>query len=393
MGAVRKVVVVTPTYNERDNLGPLLEALQKQFRDMEQDMHVLVVDDNSPDGTAEIAREASRRWGNVHLLSGEKRGLGVAYVRGIQHALQELNADAVVQMDADFSHNPADVPRLVAALEGGADFVIGSRYVKGGRAPEDWGPLRRGISLLANLGARFIAGLYRVHDCTNGFRAIRGSLLRRIDLVDAPPRGYAILVYLIYQALSLGARVQEVPVSFSNRSQGESKLRLGDALEFLINVWWVRYDRRERFYRLAAGGLSGIGANIATIVILKEFVDLPSIMAAALAIEVSVLYSFVWRDFWAFAARRASRSSTLWRLAVFHLASAPSFLLTLGTFALLSTLLGVHYLVAQVAGIVPALLWNYLVGERMLSRDRAEFAPRTREPAGVTAGHPTLDRS
>lgn len=387
----KKVVVVIPTYNERENLGSLLEALQEQFGRMHHSMHILVVDDNSPDGTAEVAREAGRRWGNVRLLSGEKRGLGVAYVRGFEHALHEMGADAVMQMDADFSHNPADVPRLVAPLEADADFVIGSRYVRGGQAPENWGPLRRGISWVANLGARFIAGLYGVHDCTNGFRAIRGSLLDRIELTDAAPRGYAILMYLVYQAQSLGGRVREVPVSFSNRARGESKLRLTDVVEFFINAWWIRYDRRDKFYRLAAGGLSGMAANIAAIAALRELAGLPAILASALAIEVSVVYSFAWRDFWALAARRRSRSPGLWRLALFHLASTPSFLLTLGTFALLSRLLGVHYLAAQAAGIVPALLWNYVVGERAFSRLWAEFALRARGLASPAAGHPTPD--
>ena len=396
MVAVEKVVVVIPTYNERDNLGPLLEALQKQFQGMDQEMHVLVVDDNSPDGTAEVAREAGRRWGNVHLLSGEKRGLGVAYVRGIQHALQELDADVVVQMDADFSHNPADVPRLVAALEGGADFVIGSRYVKGGRAPEDWGPLRRGISLLANLGARFIAGLYRVHDCTNGFRAIRGSLLRRIDLVEAPPRGYAILVYLIYQALSLGARVQEVPVSFSNRSQGESKLRWTDVLEFLINVWWVRYDRREKFYRLAAGGLSGIAANLAALAVLHGLVGLAPAIASALALEVAILYSFAWNHLWTVAARRAFAPRVVLRLARFHLLSLPSFLLTYAVFLSLTSFFDIHVVAAQALGILPALVWNYFLGERVLDRLweglSARFSGLSRS-AGISGSRNAAERA
>jgi dolichol-phosphate mannosyltransferase len=239
-----KVVIVVPTYNERDNLGPLVEAIEAQRERVGHDLQILVVDDNSPDGTAEVAREAGARWGNVHLLSGEKRGLGVAYVRGIDHALHELRAEVVMQMDADFSHNPADVPRLLAALDGGADFVIGARYIRGGSAPPDWGPLRRGISLLANLGARLIGGLTRVHDCTNGFRAIRAPLLERMDLSDAP-RGYAILMYLIAQAIRLGARIEEVPVTFSNRARGHSKLRAGDAFEFFINACSLRWRGRR----------------------------------------------------------------------------------------------------------------------------------------------------
>ena len=122
-----KVVIILPTYNERGNIAALLLALQGEFRRLRHDMHVLVVDDNSPDGTATLVREAMQDQPNVHLISGEKAGLGAAYIRGMQYALSELHADVVFEMDADFSHNPADVPRLLAELENSADFVIGSR--------------------------------------------------------------------------------------------------------------------------------------------------------------------------------------------------------------------------------------------------------------------------
>jgi dolichol-phosphate mannosyltransferase len=270
-------------------------------------------------------------------------------------------------MDADFSHNPADVPRLVAALDAGADFVIGSRYVPGGRAPADWGPLRRTFSLLANLGARFIAGLHDVHDSTNGFRAVRAALLRRIPLAGAAPKGYAILMYLIYQAQSLGARLVEVPVTFANREHGESKLRLSDALELVINIWWVRYDRREKFYRLAAGGLSGVAANLAAVALLYQLLGLAPALASALALEVAVLYSFAWNRLWMVIARRPAPAQLLTALARFHLISLPSFLLTLGAFLILTGVWGVHPVAAQAFGIIPALFWNYFLGERLLT--------------------------
>lgn len=361
-----KVVIVVPTYNERPNLGPLLDALQEQFASMPHEMHILVVDDNSPDGTAEVVHEASRRWDNVHLLTGKKSGLGVAYVRGLRYAIEQLQADAVVQMDADLSHNPADVPRLVAAIDEGADFVIGSRYVKGGHAPEDWGLVRRGMSLTANWGARIIAPLYRVHDCTNGFRAIRGSLLKRMDLTDAPPRGYVILAYLIYQAISLDARIEEVPVTFSNRASGTSKLRMADALEFFFNLWWIRYDRRETFYRMASGGLSGVAANIASLAFLYGVVGVAPAIASILALEIAVLYSFIWSRMWSVVTRKPLSHDVPAQLIRYHLISIPSVILTFGTFIALTSVWDVHFLIAQSLGILPALFWNYFLGERVL---------------------------
>ena len=140
---ILRVVIILPTYNERENIGNLIDALQAQFETLPHDMQILVVDDSSPDGTADVVRMKQASSSNVHLLMGQKSGLGAAYIRGMMHAMDQLGADAVFEMDADFSHKPEDVPRLMAALDAGADFVIGSRYVKGGSIPEKWGLLRR----------------------------------------------------------------------------------------------------------------------------------------------------------------------------------------------------------------------------------------------------------
>ncbi len=153
-----KIVIIIPTYNERANIALLLDTLQEQFGYAEHDMRVLVVDDNSPDGTQDAVRDCMRRIPKLELISGEKQGLGNAYIRGMKHVLRNADADAVFEMDADFSHKPEDVPRLIAALESGADFVIGSRYVDGGSIPPEWGFLRRMNSRLGNLGGPLSCG-------------------------------------------------------------------------------------------------------------------------------------------------------------------------------------------------------------------------------------------
>ena len=234
-----KIVIIIPTYNERANIAPLLDALQEQFATIEHDMCVLVVDDNSPDGTQGAVRERMRRMLKLELITGEKQGLGKAYIRGMKHVLRAADADAVFEMDADLSHKPEDVPRLIAALETGADFVIGSRYVSGGSIPREWGLLRRWNSRLGNLVARYLAGIYRVKDCTAGFRAIRTSLLSRIDLDNLRVQGYAFQIALLYEAVIRKARIVEVPVEFIDRREGESKLGLDDIREFLQSALWL----------------------------------------------------------------------------------------------------------------------------------------------------------
>jgi dolichol-phosphate mannosyltransferase len=373
-----KVVVVVPTYNERDNIGPLVDLLNEHARGVPHDVHVLVVDDNSPDGTQDVVRDLQARHPNVHLLTGTKQGLGVAYARGLDHALRALSAGIVVHMDADFSHDPADLPRLVAKLDEGYDLVIGARYVEGGGLPDDWGWKRRLISRIANFGVRYIAGISALHDCTNGYRAYRASVLSRVDLKSAP-RGYAVLTYLAYQSLMAGAHVAEIPVLFSNRAEGTSKLRASDAMELAFNAWWIRYDRRDRFYRRATGGLSGVGANLAVVALLYHVVGVPPLVASAVAIETSVLYSFAWRHGWRIALRKPALDVPRDILRT-HVVAVPSFALTLVTFGLLHGA-GVPVVLAQAAGIVPAMLWNYFIGDRLLDVLRRMHILREIAPA------------
>ena len=196
-----KIVVILPTYNERENIVLMIRALQKQFLAVPHDMHILVVDDNSPDGTADLVRSEVSAWPNLHMITGTKQGLGAAYIRGMKYAINELKADAVMEMDSDFSHKPADVPRLLAALDEGADFVIGSRYVPGGKIPDDWSFLTRMNSKWGNVFARYVAGMYKVRDCTAGFRAIRASIINKIDLDELKVQGYAFQISLLHEAI------------------------------------------------------------------------------------------------------------------------------------------------------------------------------------------------
>jgi dolichol-phosphate mannosyltransferase len=358
-----KVVAVVPTYNERENIRPLVEALIEASAEIPHEFEILVVDDNSPDGTQDVIRELQQRYPNVRLLSGTKEGLGVAYARGLEYAMSELHADIVLHMDADFSHNPADVPRLIAQIDAGYDLVVGSRYIPGGRLSKDWGITRKLISRVANSGIRIIAGIGAIHDCTGGFRAYRTTVLRRVDLKLAP-RGYAVLTYLAYNTLMAGAKVTEVPITFANRAEGDSKLRMSDAAELFLNAWWIRYDRRERFYRRATGGVSGIAVNLALVAALHYALGVTPLPASALAIEASILFSFGWRESWGIALGRQS-ARFVERLVRTHILAVPSFALTFGVFALL-TRAGTPVVPAQAAGIVPAMFWNYFIGDRTL---------------------------
>src|SRR5215831_15162854 len=236
-----RVVIVLPTYNEKENIGRLLETILRQQARLSATLSILVVDDSSPDGTADVVEEYSRRNSNIHLLGGGKKsGLGTAYKRGFAHALNRLDADVVFEMDADFSHDPNDIPRLLAALREGSDFVIGSRYVPGGSIPDNWAYWRKANSKWGNFFARYIAGLPTVKDCTSGYRAIRGAKLREIDLDKLAVSGYAFQMNLLDQAVKQGLRVSEIPIKFTDRVHAKSKLGIGDIVEFIFNAFRIR---------------------------------------------------------------------------------------------------------------------------------------------------------
>lgn len=233
-------MICLPTYNERENLEPMVKALRGLDLD---DLHVLVIDDNSPDGTGDIADRLAAADDHVHVLHRErKEGLGPAYLAGFRRAL-ELGADLVFEMDCDFSHDPADVPRLAAAAED-ADLVLGSRYVKGG-GTRDWGFVRRFISRGGSLYAQVLLQL-GVRDLTSGFKCYRREVLETIDLDGISSLGYAFQIETTYRALRAGFRVVEVPITFADREVGGSKMSKSIVLEA---IWKVPILRARALFR------------------------------------------------------------------------------------------------------------------------------------------------
>jgi dolichol-phosphate mannosyltransferase len=224
--------VCLPTYNERENLEAMLRALEPLG------VHVLVVDDNSPDGTGEIADRLAGELDFVSVLHRErKEGLGPAYLAGFRRALAD-GAELVLELDCDFSHNPSDVPRLVAACESGADLALGSRYVAGG-GTENWGLGRRIVSWGGSFYARALLGV-GVRDLTGGFKCYRRRVLETIDLDAIDSKGYAFQIETTYRTLRKGFRVVEVPINFVDRTAGHSKMSRSIFLEAVVKVPLLR---------------------------------------------------------------------------------------------------------------------------------------------------------
>jgi dolichol-phosphate mannosyltransferase len=355
-----KIIVIIPTYNERGNIGLLINSLQKEFQKLPYEMHILIVDDNSPDGTAEYVKNETKKYTNIHLITGEKQGLGSAYIRGMKYAVGVLNADAVMEMDADFSHKPEDIHRLTSALEHGADFVIGSRYTKGGKIPDNWGFVRKMNSRCGNIFARYIAGLYKIHDCTAGFRAIRASVIKKINLENLRVQGYTFQMALLHRAIVSGAVVQEIPVEFVDRVRGQTKLGFSDIFEFIINAWWIRFESSKTFIKFAMVGASGVFVNLGIFTILINL-GLNKYAASPIAIECSIISNFIFNNFWTFAHRNNKDKLHLKGLK-FNFVS----FIALGVSYLSFILLTLRYpniipQVHQAIGIIPGTFTNYFL--------------------------------
>jgi dolichol-phosphate mannosyltransferase len=244
-----QVVVVVPTYNEVDNLEPLIRRLRAAAPDVD----VLVIDDDSPDGTARLAEKLAAEHGRIDVVVRDgRRGLGSAYREGFRRAI-DAGAEICVQLDADLSHDPADLPALVANVEHGADLAIGSRYVPGGRT-ERWSWRRRWLSRWGNRYAAGVLGL-AVNDATAGYRAYRAASLQAMDFETVTAEGYGFQIEMTHRLVRAGGKIVEFPIAFHDRRAGDSKLSqdiVGEAIGLVGRLWLA--DRRGRRIRRRQSG-------------------------------------------------------------------------------------------------------------------------------------------
>jgi len=233
--------IILPTYNEAENIQNVVQDIFRQSRKVTSHiLHILVVDDNSPDNTKGIVCELMSKYGNLHLITGSKKGLGEAYKRGIRHAQNLLDPDLIFEMDADGQHDPQLIPLFILLANNGFSLVIGSRFAHGGATP--CFPLRRkATSIIGNWMVRFLGGISGIHDCTSGFRCIKGEYLSKCNLTFLLTRGYSFQASLLCELLRAGAKVIEVPIIFPDRMYGKSKLSFKDQIEFIINIGKIRF--------------------------------------------------------------------------------------------------------------------------------------------------------
>ena len=367
-----KVVIVMPAYKEAENIGPMVDELfEKEFPKITgAEMHLLVVNDLPPDGSADdgtgrIVREKMEKHPNLHILEGKKQGLGWAYIRGFKHAVSEIGADAVMEMDADFQHPPRFVKPMVEAYLAGADYAIGSRYIKGGSVPKQWAMFRKAISFFGNLFIRIVLVKPKIHDLTTGFRLTKvKGVLDQIDLDHLmEPHLFAHKVDLLYQSIKNAKKVVEVPLEFAARTKEKSKFNSKEMIATFKVAIILGIKDKIRFIKFGTVGFLGFMVNFIFIRVFRGL-GLSEMLVWLFATELAIINNYVLNNIWTFKESKiAGLGKTVFKFFQFNLTSA-------GALAIQSIFgpLGVKivgerfdWLVLAVVVVLMVLPYNYLM--------------------------------
>ncbi len=355
-----KICFVLPTYNEEENIENIIQQILKEEKNQSKHIFsILVVDDNSTDETQAIVQRYISLNSKVHLVTGQKKGLGDAYKRGFKFALNDLKADLIFQMDSDGQHDTSLIPHFVSYIEEGKDVVIGSRFIDGGTTP-DFSFSRLLMSKVGNLLVRYVGGITQVKDCTSGYRAIRASYLKELDFSYLSTRGYSFQSSLICDLAWRGADISEIPIEFSSRQGGDSKLALRDQIEFLLNIPRLGFRNLEDFIKYSLVGVSGVFVNLGLYLFLTRYYEISELVAPLIAIESALISNFILNNFWTFG-KRITQSRIRVKFVKFHLVSGFSALINYSAFLTLFLVFGLYDILANLIGIGLAAIVNYLI--------------------------------
>lgn len=374
---MKKAILVIPTYNERDNIPPLLTALEKIFAKIKKwKMEVLIVDDTSPDKTYELVEDLTKKHRYLHLLvNAQKAGLGAAYIKGLDYAIKELDADVVFEFDADLSHDPSKIPAFLDKIDQGYDMVLGSRYIAGGGIPDDWGFHRKFLSIVGNTVILLVFTNFSIRDWTTGYRAFTKDVFIAVKpyLTSERFSGYTFQIGFLHTAVRLGYKITEVPFKFVDRTIGQSKLGAEYIKNTLLYIFKARFLEiiNHRVFKFAFVG--GVGALVQLITLQLWRLLVPYQIAFFLAIEVAVLSNFILNNLWTFADRKLEFGQMPGKFIQFNVASAGSIIIQqivaligeygIGLFALF-TLPIINFTIETgtiyaVVGIIIGMFWNF----------------------------------
>jgi dolichol-phosphate mannosyltransferase len=375
---MKQAIVIIPSYNERQTIEKTIMVLLDVFKSIENwKMGILVVDDTSPDKTYELVEEISKKHPLVHLLINPKKaGLGSAYLKGMEYAFSELNADAVFEFDADLSHDPKKIPLFLASLDKGNQLVLGSRYIAGGSMPKEWGLHRKILSVGANTFIMTVLTDFRIRDWTSGYRALTKELFEKVSPLLHSERfsGYAFQIGFLYHALRLGFKVDpNIAYHFKDREIGESKIGpeyIKNTLEFILKMRIKEIINHKIFKFVMVGGLGAL-IQLVTLELWRQVA--PYELASILSIECAVVSNFILNNIWTFADSKLSVKQLPLKFLQFNLASAGSIGIQYVIALVGKYVIGIHELfvlpvigksidtgiVFAIVGILIGMVWNF----------------------------------
>lgn len=385
-----RLVVNIPTYNEKENVEEIIKAVLKEAKNMQDvDLHVLVADGHSPDGTGEIVKKLSRTNPKIHYLDVKEKGLGIGIVKGHRFAIDRLKADVLAQMDGDLSHDPATLPVMLGHINGGYDLVIGSRLTKGGKNLLGWH--RRLFTSGSALYSKIAWGTFSISEYTNSYRMFTKKLFENIDFKKVPwkRQSYIIQPAFLYAAIKAGAKIKEVPITFTDRKKGYSKakivLYITDVLKFGLKV---RFEKSKIFIKFLMVGTLTYFVNAIALGLFNRgqiysfdvlaqplFQFVPAIqnapqllffrldrllVSSVASIELSIIVNFFFHDNWTFRSR-AREGPKLARFFKFNLTSIGSPIIQLASILLFARVFHLHEQIGLAVGVVIGLFVNYFL--------------------------------
>lgn len=358
-----KAVVIIPTYNEKGNIDKLINVLEEDVfpKVKGYEMGILVADDNSPDGTSDIVKDLMKKWKNLEIILGKKEGLGAAYIRGMDYAINKMNADVVFEMDADFFHDPNKIPEFLKKIDEGHDFVIGTRYSGGGSIPKNWGIHRKILSVFGNMIIRWVLMRFYIHDWTGGYRAIKKEVFLKEKEKLKAFKGYIFQVGFLLCAIQDGFKVAEVPFDAKDRVAGRSKIparqTIIQTLYFVIKARIIELVHSP-FMKYAITGFIGYLINAISLEIFADYFKMHPIPSASLSAELSIIFNFFVNNYWAFGSQKiTSPWKVLIKFPQFNLVSLGSLVLISSTVFVGTHLFGNTIVVRQLALVIAIALF------------------------------------
>ena len=373
---MKEASIIIPTYNEKGNIERLVNILEEEIfpKIKNYKMSILVADDSSPDGTADEVKSLMKKWENLDLNIGEKKGLGAAYIRAMTYAIDKMGADVLFEMDADLSHNPKKIPEFLKKIDEGYDFAIGTRYSHGGSIPKNWGLLRKAFSVFGNLLVRTILMRFSIHDWTGGFRAIKKEVFLKEKSELTAFRGYTFQVSFLHKAIRDKFKIAEVPIAFTDRTLGKSKIApkeyIIDLLKYVITAR-IKEIMTGPFGKFLMVGGTGFIINLSLYYLLVNKTILSLVLANTIAAQVAIFSNYNLNNLWTFKERKIMNvESYLLKMLMFFITSNIGvFIFQNGTIKLGELLYGrKFYLIYFLIGTGLLLVWNFTMYSKIIWR-------------------------